>query len=248
MYKRTEALVLNNQRYSEADLIVTYLTKDFGILRAFAKSPRKIKSRFGSSLEPLTLARIALLGKEQKSLPRLIQSDIIKTHHDLRENIDIFIPLSECIRLTLALFPERHPEIDLYQVFLKTLDAFSNTPEPRKVLIYLKMKILVLAGHGPALSHCGRCGAQARKFYLSEGSVICDNCTAPAGPFIEVSEPLKGLYRFLSKGEPVVLNRIKVSPQIWHDLEELIQAHINYNLKEATPAWQREDIKRTTPA
>ena len=47
MLQRTEGIVLRTTPYGEADLIVTYLTKDHGIIKVFAKSPRKIKSRFG---------------------------------------------------------------------------------------------------------------------------------------------------------------------------------------------------------
>jgi len=59
MLQKTEGLVLKTSLFGEADLIVTYLTKDCGILKTFAKSPRKIKSKFGSSLEPLTYSKIA---------------------------------------------------------------------------------------------------------------------------------------------------------------------------------------------
>jgi DNA repair protein RecO (recombination protein O) len=47
MLHRTEGIVLKTTPFGEADLIVTYLTRDCGILKTFAKSPRKIKSRFG---------------------------------------------------------------------------------------------------------------------------------------------------------------------------------------------------------
>ncbi len=58
MLKRTEGIVLRTIPFGEADLIVTYLTPDFGIIKLFAKSPRKTKSRFGSSLEPLSLVKV----------------------------------------------------------------------------------------------------------------------------------------------------------------------------------------------
>ncbi len=58
MLKRTNAIVLKTFPFGEADLIVTHLTYDFGLINTFAKSPRKIKSRFGSSLEPLTCSKI----------------------------------------------------------------------------------------------------------------------------------------------------------------------------------------------
>ena len=64
MLKRTEGIVLRTFPFGEADLIVTHLTPDLGIIKSFAKSSRKTRSRFGSSLEPLTRSRISLFGKE----------------------------------------------------------------------------------------------------------------------------------------------------------------------------------------
>ena len=78
MLQRTEGIVLRTFPFGEADLIVTYLTPDFGLIKLFAKSPRKFKSRFGSSLEPLTHSKISFWGKEDAPLPKLTQSDIMQ--------------------------------------------------------------------------------------------------------------------------------------------------------------------------
>src|SRR4030042_2109208 len=107
MLKRTEGIVLRTIPFGEADLIVTYLTPDFGIIKLFAKSPRKIKSRFGSSLEPLTESRMSFLGKEDAALPRLTQSDIVHPFRLLRDNLRCFLMLSEIIELTISFIPER---------------------------------------------------------------------------------------------------------------------------------------------
>ena len=91
MVYKTEAIVLRTHHFGDADLIVTYLTPSRGVVKAFAKSPRKTKSRFGSSLEPLTHASIALMGKEQTSLLRITQSDIITSFQNIRDNFDDFV-------------------------------------------------------------------------------------------------------------------------------------------------------------
>ena len=101
MLQRTEGVVLRNIVFGEADLIVTYLTPDFGLLKLFAKSPRKIKSRFGSSLEPLTRTRISFWGKEDTALPRLTQSDIIHPFHLIRDTLNCFLKVLEIIELTI---------------------------------------------------------------------------------------------------------------------------------------------------
>lgn len=240
MYKRTEGVVLNTRRYSEADLIVTYLSRDYGLLKTFAKSPRKIKSRFGSSLEPLTIATIAFIGKEQKALPKLVQSDIIKSNHPLREDMEVFLKLSECIKLIIHLFPERHPEENLYRTFINTLEYLQKGLPLERLIPFLKTKILSIAGHAPELTRCARCGSPSKRFYLSEGSLICKDCSDREGPFIEIDNRVKGLYNFILKSEPQMIERLKVPDSLWTGLEELIQTHINYNIMiTGESSWQK---------
>jgi len=54
MLYKTEGIVLKSTEFKEADKIVTIYTKDYGKITAIAKGVRKIKSKFGSSLEILT--------------------------------------------------------------------------------------------------------------------------------------------------------------------------------------------------
>ncbi len=126
MLQRTEGVVLRNIPFGEADLIVTYLTPDFGLLKLFAKSPRKIKSRFGSSLEPLTRTRISFWGKEDTALPRLTQSDIIHPFHLIRDTLNCFLKVSEIIELTISFIPERDANKKVYSLLLNTLHDIEN--------------------------------------------------------------------------------------------------------------------------
>ncbi|MEW6419371.1 MAG: DNA repair protein RecO [Nitrospirota bacterium] len=126
MLHRTEGIVLRTFPFGEADLIVTYLTPDLGRLKLFAKSPRKIKSRFGSSLEPLTHSRISFWGKEDANLPRLTQSDIIRPFQSLRDNLHCFLKVQEIIELTLSFLPERDINKKAYYLLLKTLHDIEN--------------------------------------------------------------------------------------------------------------------------
>ena len=127
MLKRTEGFVLKSIPFGEADLIVTYLTPDFGLLKLFAKSPRKIKSRFGSSLEPLTHARISFWGKEDATMPRLTQSDIINTFHIIRDSFHSFLKVSEIVEVTLHFVPERDKNKKVYSLIMHTLRKLPKT-------------------------------------------------------------------------------------------------------------------------
>ena len=203
MLTRTDGIVLRTIPFGEADLIVTYLTSDHGLVKAFAKSPRKIKSRFGSSLEPLTHARISFWGKEDAALPRLTQSDIIDTFHPLRDKIHCYLKVSEIVELTLCFVPERDANKRVYSLLLDTLKAMEKEQSPASdcaesnritqdipsfsnqgkgvspedlILNQYKIRFLELAGFAPKLDSCGRCGKSGYSFFLSHGAILCEEC------------------------------------------------------------------------
>nr|HQV20941.1 DNA repair protein RecO [Gordonia sp. (in: high G+C Gram-positive bacteria)] len=49
---RDEAVVLRRHKLGEADLIITMLTREHGLVRAVAKGVRRTRSKFGARLEP----------------------------------------------------------------------------------------------------------------------------------------------------------------------------------------------------
>ncbi len=232
MNKRTEAIVLSSIPLKEADLVVTYLTKDFGLIEVFAKSPRKVGSRFGSSLEPLTLSRIAFIGKEQSNLPRLIQSDIIKSFHSLRESYRVFVVLSEALELTKRILPKHLPQRGAFQLLLNLLMSIESGKDERKQLLYYKLKLLKLSGFAPGLQYCVRCAQETSRFHLNEGALICSRCSDSDDGYIEIENRIKGLYNYLLRIRPAVLDRVKIEDSTLSGLERVINSHINYNIIE----------------
>jgi DNA repair protein RecO (recombination protein O) len=230
MLKRTEGIVLRNRPHHDADLIVTYLTPDSGIINLYAKSPRKVGSRFGSSLEPLTFARISFFGKEHANLPKLTQSDIINSFYSLRESIKLFLKISEILELTLRLFPEREPNRNLFSLLLNTLRSIENDPGNSIYIIYYKLRALLIAGFAPKVGDCARCGSSTKRFYLREGATLCNICTDTLKGSIELSTTVERVYNYLLRIRPSVLGRLRLEEDVRSGLEALINSHINYSV------------------
>lgn len=241
MYKRTEGIVLKNTIFGEADLIVTYLTLDYGLLKVFAKSPRKIKSRFGSSLEPLTYSTISFWGKAATGLPRLIQSDIIKSFFSLRENLTIFLDISEMLRLNLNFLPERETNPSAFNLLLNVLSRLESCRDNVNKLIYLyySIKFLENVGYSPGLYVCGKCGNKIfshdkqlmyYNFYFQDGSVICQRCASSSRGGMKLSESALRFYNSLIGWQLANLDRIKVYGGLLEEIGFFINAHIRYIL------------------
>lgn len=230
MLKRTNAIVLKTFPFGEADLIVTHLTYDFGLINTFAKSPRKIKSRFGSSLEPLTCSKISFWGKEDAQLPRLTQSDIIMPFQKLREGWDCFLKVSEIAELTANFLPEHETNKKVFTLFLnalKTLEKDCNAP--LEIILY-KIRFLNFIGYAPRLDGCGRCGKTGFSFYIAHGSVICEKCATGMNRPIRLSPGSVKLYESFSKWDASIIGRIKPSQDLLSELSSMINDHIAYTL------------------
>ena len=230
MLKRTEGIVIRTVPYGEADLIVTYLTPDFGILKVFAKSPRKFKSRFGGSLEPLTQSKISFWGREDATLPRLTQSDILNSFQPLREEFSSFLKLSEILELILSFLPERDANKMAYALLLNTLHTIAEKQNDTLLMTSFKIKFLHLVGFAPRLDSCGRCGKHGYSFYLAQGSIMCEGCAQRIDSPVKISPAAVKFYSDLLTWDIMKVNRIRPSGALLTEISNLITMHIRYIL------------------
>jgi DNA repair protein RecO (recombination protein O) len=233
MLRRSEAIVLRTTPFSEADLIVTTLTLDYGLMKAFAKSPRKTKSRFGSSLEPLTHSKVAFWGREDANLPRLTQSDIIRPFQSIRDRMNSFLRATEMVELTLNLLPEREVHRDVFQLFLAVLAMIDDsTQDDRSLLTVLlyKIRLLDLVGYGPRLDGCARCGKAGYNFYISHGSIVCGPCARGTDTPMRLSPGVMKSYDTLRRWDIAKTGRIRLSRMILAELSGMLDTHIQYTV------------------
>jgi len=232
MLIKSEGIVLRSREYGEADLIVTYLTAERGILRAFARSPRKIKSRFGSSLEPLTHANISLLGKEH-SMPKIIQSDIINSFQQLKENLQDFIYLSKLIEIILSLIPEGIPNKKLFSFFLNALNLIKSSDQKTKNSLYLiiQVRLLAMIGYAPRLKGCGKCGKRSLDFYPCSGTTLCNTCAITPEktkePPLRITNKVINFYTHSIEWPIKLTRRLRPSRETLSELSTLLERHLN---------------------
>src|ERR1044072_1943275 len=82
----TEALILRSYNLAEADKIVVCLSRSAGLIRGVAKGCRKLKNRFGASLDPFTLINLTYYEKENRELVSFRQAEILKSRFNLSSN------------------------------------------------------------------------------------------------------------------------------------------------------------------
>src|SRR2546426_1009405 len=85
---KTPAIVLKSRKWGDADRIVTYFTLKHGKVRGVARGARRMKSRFGGTLEPFVYCDLVLYEKPGDSLYRVSQTDVREAFHPLRSSLE----------------------------------------------------------------------------------------------------------------------------------------------------------------
>ena len=105
----TEAFVLRSYTLKEADKICIFLSRDAGMLRGVAHGARKLRSRFGSSLEPFTEVALTYFQKENKELVSISNCEIIRSNFDLSSSSEMLAATHYLAELLLEFLPDHEP-------------------------------------------------------------------------------------------------------------------------------------------
>jgi DNA repair protein RecO (recombination protein O) len=178
---KTEAIVLRSIRYGEADRVLHLYTAERGRVGAVAKGVRKVKSRLGGRLEPLSRVRL-VLHQGRGELCTVSQVDTVRAHAALREHRAALERASQACEAVLRLLDSSEPNPPAYNLLCNELALLDARPEQasRAQALAFRLKLLLAAGFAPELASCASCGEVEHlgAFSPSAGGVVCGGCEA----------------------------------------------------------------------
>jgi DNA repair protein RecO (recombination protein O) len=181
----TEALVLRTYNLAEADKIVVCLSRSAGLIRGVAKGCRKLKNRFGASLEPFTLINLTYYEKENQELVSFRQTEILRSRFNLSGNPSILTGFSYMGDLLIDFSPPHQANDNLYRMALACFEAASQSPSDlESVLRYFEVWLLKIEGFLPDLKACANCHrafADETVYLAGDLSLRCAQCSDSRG-------------------------------------------------------------------
>jgi DNA repair protein RecO (recombination protein O) len=182
---KTEAVVLRSFRLGEADRVLHLYTQDRGRVGAVAKGVRRVKSRFGGRLEPLSRVKL-VLHEGRGDLCTVTAADTVHAHAALREGRATIERATDACDAVLRLFDTPEPNRPAYNLLcheLALLDADRALATTAQALAF-RMKLLLAAGFVPELAACASCGEREHlgAFSAAAGGVVCPGCEAGSFP------------------------------------------------------------------
>lgn len=197
----TDALVLRETRYKEADRILTLFTAKEGIITAKARGALRKTSRTGAATQQLIYSEMTMFtNKERLSVN---EATIKEPFDGLRRNFENFALGCYFSDLVEALLPENVPEPEALQLILNSLYALSyEMYSPIQIKAAFELRLMCLLGYAPDLFSCCVCGKEQleRPFLgIETGRICCHGCrNANIGASVELGDDVLKAMRHIS--------------------------------------------------
>jgi DNA repair protein RecO (recombination protein O) len=189
----TEGLVLKSYGLAEADKIVVFLTQEHGLVRGVAKGAKRLKSKFGGSLEPFSIVRLIYFQKEDRELVSIQQSEIIKSFFGQAVEPHTFQKFAYLVELLSDFAPPSDPNERLYRMAKVCLETSDEHPEKvAQMIFYFELWLLKLGGYLPSWEKCDICKRELGKQETTSLQInfhpACQNCRKTRGDWMIPAE------------------------------------------------------------
>lgn len=193
----TEGLILKSYSLAEADKIIVLLTQNEGLIRGVAKGAKRLKSRFGGSLEPFTIVQSTYFQKEERELVSISQMELVKSYFESASDPEFLQKFSYLADLLMEFAPPHDPNEKLYRMVKACLEAASmNLQNLGSIALYFELWILRLGGYLPDWNVCQDC---KRELPVKETAglqltfhLLCNSCKGSQNKF-----PVTAAHRFI---------------------------------------------------
>jgi DNA repair protein RecO (recombination protein O) len=232
----SDAIVLRSIDYGETSRIVTLFTRERGKIGVMAKGARANRSRFGSTLEPLSHINVVLYYKPGRDLQIVSEASHVHTHDVLRSSLDRIETGLRMLELTSALLQndEAHPEI--FGLLAGSLSGLENAPgRTSNIWPFYQLRLATHLGFGPSFEgdFVKMLTAESAVLNLKTGDISLET---PSGsqPFTASRAAIRA-FAVLARSHLSDVVRMDLSPVILGEVNNMVAAYLKFHVEDAYP-------------
>jgi len=236
--RRTEAVVLREMNYGEADRILTLLTPG-GKVRAIAYGIRRSTSRKVGHLGLFCRAQVMLA--RGRGLDTVTQAEGLEEHEGIRNDLLRFGYACYVGELADRFAQEQEESSALFELVVRTLRQLGESQRLRIWVRYFEVRLLSLSGYQPELFACVNCRATIRPeinfFSLDQGGLLCNRCgqvqqfgqDQPRARAIAINA--QKVLRYLQTHGRDEVSRLRIGEATHRELESLLHSYLEHTLE-----------------
>lgn len=157
---------LKSMPLSEADRLLTVLTREYGLIRVVAPGARKPKAKLGGR-SALFVVNQLFLGRG-RSLDKILQAETIESYPALSRDLGKLTVSQYWAELALGLVPNADPHPQLFDLLCIRLADLMVSESGQPVLVHLLYGLVQLLSQFGILPQVGRCAQTHQPIALPE--------------------------------------------------------------------------------
>jgi DNA repair protein RecO (recombination protein O) len=205
----TPAMVLSAMRYGETSKIVRLATPGHGVVSAIAKGASRPRSRFGASLQVMSIGQAHLLFSQRRDLHTLTGFELAALPVKLAEDVARFSAAAAMAELAIAVAaPEPNP--DVFSALVEAVASLERSApaDVPPVALRALWRLIGVLGFAPSLDRCvidGRDVPADRPaaFSPADGGLLCETCARARDATRLPPEARADLRRLLDSDSPL---------------------------------------------
>ena len=180
MIYSTDAIVLNNKKFSDSSLICNLYSKDYGKLSIIAKGVRKLKNLNGAILQPFNHIQLVYYYKSKRNIQTYKEASIIQRYNDITNSYDKIILSSVMLDIINYSSIEDNPCDIIFRLTNKSLEKINSSNSNHIVyyFIFFNIQLLIYLGYKPLIEKCYNCNQRLKNgfFNYRSGQLECSKC------------------------------------------------------------------------
>lgn len=178
MQVNTDGLVIKEMSISENDKLITILTRNMGVIRAFVKGAKNIKNKNNVSTQLLGYSRFNIYKGRDKYI--VDEAKIEELFFELRNDIEKLSIAQYFCELCMAVVPEETDSEIFLRLILNALYYLCKDKLDKELVkSVVEMRLLSLAGYTPNLVCCNNCSKYEDDYMFfvpGDGNIYCKTC------------------------------------------------------------------------
>lgn len=229
-----DAVTLRSQHYSESSRIVSFYSRERGLIKGIARGARGKRARFGSTLEPLQRVRVTLSVKPTRDLQTVTQADLINPYARLREDLFRSAYAQAVAELLGRVVPAEHPVEEIFELLLAVLHAYEERiGDPQLLFFAFQIHLADCLGYALHFEACSGCGGSLEKggtVSIPRGAVLCARCRADRGHATSLTAETIDLGKRLAGADGLATAATLNPPgSVRRQLAALLKEHLEYH-------------------
>ena len=232
-----EAIVLRLGKFRETDLWVRFLSREKGLVTAFAFGGSRSRRRFTGCLDVFNVISVSVASSRDGRFLNMREATLLEGPERLRRDWQRQGMAANCVRFLEAM--DVPPDnagaaFELMRGTMHLLEQEGAALTPLTPMLF-RFRLAPDQGYVPDLGSCARCGRPLAglpqvNFVVGEGAACCPECRRYGDMSLSLGQEALDVLAKVKEYSPEAWESLSPSPESARQASRLIDAFVRYHL------------------